>query len=115
MAATEKFKRRVEMKVSKLIAVSIMTLLCVAMSAGIAASEEISMKGKIKSIDASTNTVVVNDVHKTSENVTLTVEDATAVEQIQAGKIKVGNKAKIKYIKKDGKNVAPYFKKLPGC
>jgi Cu/Ag efflux protein CusF len=99
-----------KMKVSKLIVASIMTVFCVAMLAGAAFSEEI--KAKIKSIDPATNTVVVTD---NNTDIPLVVEDKTAAEQVRTGKIKVGNKVKIKYEKKDGKNVATSLKKLPGC
>lgn len=101
------------MKASRLTKILVLAILCVVMIAGAAFSEEI--KAKVKSIDTGTNTVVVNDVTKADENLTIVVEDKTAVEQIQSGRLKVGNKAKIKYEKKNGKNVASSFKKLPGC
>ena len=100
------------MKVSRVAAVSVLAVCCTAMLAGIAFSEEI--KAKIKSIDAPKSTVVVNEPTK-GEDLTIVVEDKAGAEQLRAGKIKVGNKAKIKYEKKNGKNVATYFKKLPGC
>lgn len=100
------------MKALRIAALSVLTVCCTAMLAGIAFSEEI--KAKIKSIDTPKNTVVVSEATK-GEDLTIIVEDKTAVDQLQSGKIKVGNKAKIKYESKNGKNVATYFKKLPGC
>lgn len=104
------------MKISRLIAVSILTILCVVMLTGIAvSSEEVEIKkGKIKSIDTGTNEVVLQDM-KTDKVVAVIVEDKDAQEKLKAGKIKVGNKTKVKYTTKNSKNIATSFKKLPGC
>lgn len=102
------------MKRSRLIAVSILTIFLMAMLTGVAFTEEITFKGKIKKVDLDTNTVLITD-KETGTDIEVIVEDKNAVDQLKAGKIKVGNKAKVKYIKKDTKSIATYLKKLPGC
>ena len=52
---------------------------------------------------------------KTDKVVAVIVEDKDAQEKLKAGKIKVGNKTKVKYTTKNSKNIATSFKKLPGC
>ena len=99
------------MKASKLVKGFMVAIASIALFAGTAVAEE-EIKGKIKSIDLGTDTVVLMDK---SSDTTLVVQDKAALDQIKAGKIKVGNKVKAKYIQKDGKNTATYFKKLPGC
>lgn len=106
----KKGKGAIRMKASKLVLTLLTAVFCVAMLAGVALSEEI--KAKIKSVDPATNTVVVTD---NNIDIPLVVEDKVAAEQVKTGKIKVGTKVKIKYEKKDGKNVASSLKKLPGC
>jgi hypothetical protein len=104
------------MKISRLIVVSILTVLCAVMFTGIAVSgEEIEIKkAKIKTIDLGTNEVALQDM-KTDKDVTVMVEDNDAQEKLKAGKIRVGSKVKVKYTTKDSKNIASSFKKLPGC
>lgn len=98
------------MKISKLVVTLTTAVFCIAILTAVAFSEEI--KAKIKSVDASTNTVVVTT---NNTDMPIVVEDKATSEQLKAGKIKVGTKVKIEYQKKGGKNVASSFKKLPGC
>jgi preprotein translocase subunit SecF len=104
------------MKRSKLIVLSILAIFCAVIFTGIAISDEkIEIKkGKITSIDLGKDEVVLQDM-KTDKAVTVTVEDKDALDKLKAGKIKVGNKVKVRYTTKDSKNIAAYFKKLPGC
>lgn len=84
------------------------------MFSGIAISEDvISIKGKVKTIDLKTNTVVITV--QDSEEVTVTVEDETTLAKFKDGRISEGDEVKVKYITKDGKNITTYFKKAAGC
>ncbi|HEX8948161.1 MAG TPA: hypothetical protein VF790_04315 [Dissulfurispiraceae bacterium] len=99
------------MKASRFTMVSLMAILCVAMLAGAAFSEEI--KAKIKSFDAASNTVVVSPSGKA--DMPLVVDDKNAANELKSGRIRVGTKVKVKYDNKGGKNIASSLKKLPGC
>ena len=85
-------------------------LVCTTLLVGIAFSEE--LKARIKSIDTATNTVVVNNG---SQDMPLVVTDKNAISELKAGRLRVGTKMRIKYEKKNGKNVATTFRKMPGC
>ncbi|MDA8213659.1 MAG: hypothetical protein M0Z64_00095 [Nitrospiraceae bacterium] len=101
------------MKVSKVIMVSVLAIFCLAMLTGVALAEEkISIKGKVTSIDLNTKTAVIN---ADSKDVTITVEDSETINKLTDGRISVDDDVKVKYIIKDGKNVATYFKKASGC
>jgi len=80
--------------------------------AGAAAAEE-KANGTVKSIDLTTNTVVIStyDGHE----VVITVEDAATLAKLAEKRIKVDDDVKVKYITKDGKNVATFFRKPAGC
>ncbi len=101
------------MKVSRAVIISVLAIFCLAMLSGIALAEEkISIKGKVKSIDLNTKTAVIN---ADSKDVTITVEDSGTINKLTDGRISVDDDVKVKYIIKDGKNVATYFKKAAGC
>ncbi|MFN3739231.1 MAG: hypothetical protein ACK4TF_00980 [Thermodesulfovibrionales bacterium] len=81
---------------------------------GIAISEDlISIKGKVKTIDLKTNTVVITT--QDGQEVSVTVEDETTLAKFKDGRISEGDEVKVKYIIKDGKNISTYFKKAAGC
>lgn len=48
-------------------------------------------------------------------DVTITVEDEGTLNKFKDGRISIDDDVKVKYIIKDGKNVATYFKKAAGC
>lgn len=81
---------------------------------GIAFSEDVvSIKGKVKTIDLKTNTVVITT--QDGQEVTVTVEDETTLAKFKDGRISEGDEVKVKYTTKDGKNITTYFKKAAGC
>jgi hypothetical protein len=52
---------------------------------------------------------------KTAANVDITVLDDVTLKKFDDHRIGVGDEIKCKYEKKDGKNVATFFKKAGGC
>lgn len=102
------------MKTSKTIILAVLAIFCMAMLTGVAMAEEkVSIKGKVKSIDLNTKTVVV--ATEDGKNVTITVEDEETLKKLKDGRISIDDDVKVKYVVKDGKNVATYFKKAAGC
>ncbi len=83
-------------------------------AAGSAAAEE-KVNGRVKSIDLSTNTVVVTSYEGQDVTVTISADDTAALDKLKDGRIKVEDDIKVKYVVKDGKNVATYFRKPAGC
>lgn len=91
------------MKTTRLIAVSVLAVFCIAMFAGFATAEEkIDFKGKIKSydLDAKTVTVVADD----GKEMTFTVEDEKALKKLD-DRLFPGDEVRIKYITRDNKNI----------
>jgi hypothetical protein len=88
--------------------------LCLVVFAGAASAEE-KVNGRVKSIDLSTNTVVVTSYEGQEVPITISSEDTTALDKLKDGRIKVDDDIKVKYVVKDGKNVATYFRKPAGC
>lgn len=102
------------MKTSKTIILAVLAIFCMAMLTGFAVAEEkVSIKGKVKSIDVNTKTVVVDT--EDGKAVTITVEDEETLKKLKDGRISTDDDVKVKYVIKDGKNVATYFKKVAGC
>ncbi len=102
------------MKVSRILIISVLAIFCVVMLPGFATAEEkVSIRGKVKSIDQNTKTAVVT----TSEGkeVTIAVEDNATLDKFKDGRIGEGDDVKVKYVIKEGKNSATYFKKAAGC
>ena len=93
--------------------VILLITLCLAV-AGLAAAEE-KVNGRVKSIDLSTNIVVVTSYEGQEVPITISSEDTTALDKLKDGRIKVDDDIKVKYVVKDGKNVATYFRKPAGC
>lgn len=91
------------MRATRLIAVSVLAIFCIALFAGFAIAEEkIAVKAKIKSydLDAKTLTVVTDD----SKEMTFTVEDEKALKKLD-DKLFPNDEVRIKHIIKDGKNI----------
>jgi hypothetical protein len=93
--------------------VSVLAIFCIAMLTGVAMAEEkVSVKGNVKSIDIDSKTAVVNADGK---DIKIIVEDKETLAKFKDGRISVDDEVKVKYIIKDGKNIATYFKKAAGC
>jgi Cu/Ag efflux protein CusF len=80
--------------------------------AGSAAAEE-RLNGTVKSIDLTTNTVVVTSYE--GADVALIVEDELTLNKLKTGKIRVDDDVKVKYDKVNGRNIPTYFRKPAGC
>lgn len=89
--------------------------LCIAvLFSGVVFSEEmVSIKGKVKTIDLNTKTVVVTT--SSGDEVSVVVEDETTLAKFKDGRITEGDDVKVKYTTRDGKNISTYFKKAAGC
>lgn len=102
------------MKVSKVVIVSILAIFCIAILTGIAIAEEkVSIKGKVKSIDVNAKTAVVTT--EDGKDITITVLDEETLNKFKDGRISIDDDVRVKYVVKDGKNIATYFKKAAGC
>ncbi|WP_333653849.1 hypothetical protein [Dissulfurispira sp.] len=102
------------MKTSKAIILAVLAIFCMAMLTGVAMAEEkVSIKGKVKSINADAKTAVV--ATEDGKNVIIVVEDEETLNKLKNGRISIDDDVKVKYVVKDGKNVATYFKKAAGC
>ncbi len=71
---------------------------------------KIDMDGK----DATVAVATVKD-SSSGQVVPITVVDQVTLDKFKDHRISVGDEVKCKYEKKDGKNVATYFKKPGGC
>ncbi|MDI6727428.1 MAG: hypothetical protein QMD44_00710 [Thermodesulfovibrionales bacterium] len=102
------------MKTSRAIILTVLAIFCLALLTGIAMAEEkVSIKGKVKSINVDAKTAVV--ATEDGKDVTITVEDEETLNKFKDGRISTDDDVKVKYVIKDGKNVATYFKKAAGC
>jgi type IV pilus biogenesis protein CpaD/CtpE len=94
--------------------VFILAALLLLMSAGVAGAEE-KISGNVKTIDLETNTVVVTTYEGQVVTITISAEDSLTLNKLKERRIKVDDDIKVRFINKDGKNVATYFKKTAGC
>jgi Cu/Ag efflux protein CusF len=91
------------MKVFRLIAVSVLTVFCIALFAGLALAEEkIEIKGKIKEYDLDAKTIVIKA--DDGKEMTFTIENEKALKKLD-DRLFPDDEVKIKYIIKDGKNI----------
>ena len=88
-------------------------LFCMGLSTVAAAEEKIL--GTIKSIDLQTKSVVITTYDRQEVTIILSDEDTASLAKLRDKRIKVGDDIKVKYVVRDGKNVATYFKKPAGC
>ena len=88
--------------------------LLVTVLAGAAGADE-KIIGRVKSIDLETKTVVVATYEGREVTITINADDTMALDKLKDGRIKVDDDIKVKYVSKDGKNVATYFRKPAGC
>lgn len=82
--------------------------------AGATAAEE-KISGTVTSIDLLTNSVVVTAYDGLAVTITISDEDTASLAKLKDERIKVGDDIKVKYVVKDNRNVATYFKKPAGC
>jgi ABC-type glycerol-3-phosphate transport system substrate-binding protein len=102
------------MKTKRNLAAIFLAALCLAILAGVAGAEE-TVKGKVKTIDLETNTVVVTTYEKQDVTITISADDTETLKRLKEKRIKVDDDVKVKYVNKDGKNVATFFRKLAEC
>ena len=79
---------------------------------GSAAAEE-RLDGTVKSIDLTTNTVVITSYE--GAEIAVTVEDELTLTKLRDNRIRVDDDVKVKYKKVNGKNISTYFRKPAGC
>jgi maltose-binding protein MalE len=102
------------MKMKRNLAAIVVAALCLAILAGVAGAEE-TVKGRIKSIDLKTNTVVVTTYERQEVTITISADDIKTLNLLSEKLIKTDDDVKVKYVIKDGKNIATYFRKLADC
>lgn len=74
--------------------------------------------GKVTKIDMAGKDAKVASATLQDEGgkaVVITVEDKVTLDKFADKRISIGDEVKAKYVVKDGKNVATYFKKPGGC
>jgi hypothetical protein len=87
---------------------------CLAVLAGTASAEE-KVNGRVQSIDLATNTEVVTSYEGQDITITISADDQVTLDKLRDKRIRVDDDIKVKYVEKDGKNVATYFRKPAGC
>jgi Cu/Ag efflux protein CusF len=102
------------MKTKRNLAAVILAALCLAVLAGVAVAEE-KASGIVKSIDLATNTVVITTYERQDVTITISAEDTHTLKKLKENLIRVGDDVKAKYVKKDGKNVATFFRLRADC
>ncbi len=105
------------MKYAKVLTFAVLLVFCVSMMAGVALAEEkLSVKGKIKSYDIDTKTVVITT--DDGKEMTFVIENDKALKKLDDRLFK-DDEVKIRYIIKDGKNIINQNNDLrgtkPGC
>ena len=88
--------------------------LCLTLLAGASGAEE-KISGRVKSIDLETNTVVVSTYEGQEVTITISPEDTSTLNKLKEKRVRVDDDVKVRYVIKDGKNVATYFRKPAGC
>ncbi len=93
-----------------------LALLSALVAASPARAEE-KMLGTVTDIEMSNPKTAVATLadRDSGKPVQITVVDQVTLDKFQDHRISVGDEIKCKYEKKDGKNVATYFKKPGGC
>lgn len=102
------------MKTKRNLAIIFLAALCLAVIAGVAGAED-KIDGKIKTIDLDTNTVVVTTYEGQDVTITISADDIHTLKKLKEKQIKVDDGIRVKYVNKDGKNVATFFRKLSEC
>jgi maltose-binding protein MalE len=102
------------MKMKRNLVVVILAALCLVVLAGVAGAEE-TIKGKVKTIDLETNTVVVTTYERQDVTIIINANDTQTLKKLKEKRIKVDDDVKVKYVNKDGKNMATFFRKTSEC
>ncbi len=92
----------------------ILVVLCLTFLAGAAGAEE-KISGRVKSIDLESNTVVVTTYEGQEVIITIRPEDTSTLNKLKEKRVRADDDIKVRYVSKDGKNVATYFRKPAGC
>lgn len=91
------------MKLTRLIAVSVLAIFCIAMFAGFAIAEDkMDVKGKIKDYDLAAKTLIL--VIDDGKEMTFTIENEKALNKLD-DRLFPDDEVRIKYIIKDNKNI----------
>jgi hypothetical protein len=105
-------RRNIVMKLTRLIAVTVLAVFCIAMFAGFAIAEEkMNIKGKIKSYDLDAKTLVI--VIDKGKEMSFMVEDAKALKKLD-DRLFPDDEVIIKYIIIKGKNIIKEKNDLKG-
>jgi len=91
-----------------------LAVLCLTFLAGTAGAEE-KINGRVKSIDLEMNSVVVSTYEGQEVTITISPEDSSTLNKLKEKRVRVDDDVKVRYVVKDGKNVATYFRKPAGC
>jgi hypothetical protein len=94
--------------------VFMLAALCLTFLAGAAGAEE-KISGRVKSIDLETNAVVVTTYEGQEVTITISPEDTSTLNKLKEKRVREDDDVKVRYVVKDGKNVATYFRKPAGC
>jgi len=87
---------------------------CVMIHSGSATAEEkVSVKGVVAVVNLAKRTVLVTTLD--NQDLLVTVEDDVTLAKLKDGRISPGDQVSIKYVVRDAKNVATYFRKAAGC
>lgn len=110
----EKGREVGSMKIRKGVVFVFVWLFCMVLAVAAAAEERIN--GTVTSVNLPTKTVVVTSYDKMQQvTIFISDEDTASLAKLKDKRIRVGDDIKVKYIVRDGKNVATYFKKPAGC
>ena len=88
--------------------------LCLTFLASAAGAEE-KISGRVKSIDLETKTIVVTTYEGQDVAITISPEDTSTLNKLKEKRVREDDDVKVRYVVKDGKNVATYFRKTAGC
>jgi Cu/Ag efflux protein CusF len=94
--------------------VFMLVAVCLALLASAAGAEE-KISGRVKSIDLEAKTVVVTTYEGQEVAITISTEDASTLNKLKEKRVREDDDVKVRYVVKDGKNVATYFRKPAGC
>lgn len=103
-------------RVKKLTSGLVLAAALVLVTAGPARADE-KVLGTVTDIEMSNADLAVATLkdRDSGQPVLITVQDKVTLEKFKDKRINVGDEIKAKYEKKDGKNVATFFKKPGGC
>lgn len=94
--------------------VLVLAALSLLVLAGAAGAEE-TINGTVKSIDLAAKTIVIKSFFGPEVAVTISDEDAATLNKFRMKLIKVDDSVRVKYVTREGRNVATFFRKTAGC